>query len=52
MREVIDPALLEHLHVRIEDAARRMPAAGTERDTLLYDSGPAAPQQQQQRWKI
>ncbi|WP_343728899.1 CHASE domain-containing protein [Duganella sp.] len=39
MREVIDSALLEHLHVRIEDGGfqnGRAPAPGV--DTLLYDS--------------
>jgi CHASE1-domain containing sensor protein len=39
MREMIDPALLEHLHVRIEDAGLqngRPPGPGD--DTLLYDS--------------
>ncbi|SHN41127.1 Signal transduction histidine kinase [Duganella sacchari] len=39
MREVIDPTLLEHLHVRIEDAGLlngRPPEPGD--DTLLYDS--------------
>ncbi|WP_202423647.1 CHASE domain-containing protein [Duganella margarita] len=39
MREVLDPALLEHLHVRIEDGGFQQgkpPAPGV--DTLLYDS--------------
>jgi signal transduction histidine kinase len=39
MREVIDPALLEHLHVRIEDGGfqgGKAPPPGT--DTLLFDS--------------
>jgi signal transduction histidine kinase len=39
MREVIDPALLEHLHVRIEDGGFQQgttPPPGV--DTLLYDS--------------
>ncbi|MBV7537095.1 CHASE domain-containing protein [Duganella sp. sic0402] len=39
MREVIDPALLEHLHVRIEDGGfqnGKVPLPGS--DTLLYDS--------------
>jgi signal transduction histidine kinase len=39
MREVIEPALLEHLHLRIEDGGFQQgtaPAPGI--DTLLYDS--------------
>jgi signal transduction histidine kinase len=39
MREVIDPALLEHLHVRIEDGGfqnGKAPPSGI--NTLLYDS--------------
>ncbi|WP_202423986.1 CHASE domain-containing protein [Duganella lactea] len=39
MREVIDPALLEHLHVRIEDGGfqnGKAPPPGA--DTLLFDS--------------
>jgi signal transduction histidine kinase len=40
MREVIDAPLLEHLHVRIEDAGFQgaVPPAGAGVDTLLYDS--------------
>jgi signal transduction histidine kinase/sensor domain CHASE-containing protein len=39
MREVVEPALLEHLHVRIEDGGfqnGKAPPPGT--DTLLFDS--------------
>ncbi|TFW16303.1 CHASE domain-containing protein [Duganella callida] len=39
MREVLDPALLEHLHVRIEDGGfQDGKAPGPGADTLLYDS--------------
>ncbi|NGZ88386.1 CHASE domain-containing protein [Duganella aceris] len=40
MREVIDTPLLEHLHVRIEDAGLQgtVPPLGASVETLLYDS--------------
>nr|WP_315253578.1 CHASE domain-containing protein [uncultured Duganella sp.] len=48
MREVIDPALLEHLHVRIEDGGfqnGKAPLPGA--DTLLFDSDGKAETHQQ-----